>query len=228
MSSFAPPREEKSTFTIALLYMLALLITWSGAWLFAIWLREQNSWFGQPFGAFLYWLAMRMLLWVLPSLHIIRLSGRSVREVLGFNRVKAILLWGGITGLIWGGKTPLFALLGGQPVGPIVWDWSFVTAVVYAPLVEEITFRGALMGAFLTRMRFSAANLITGVLFLLIHFPSWYFEGVFRSDLLIPASYSVGILLLGWILGIVAHRAKSVAAATLTHMLNNFFQRYLA
>ena len=228
MSSPASSPQERNSFAVALAYMPALLIAWSGAWLFAIWLREQNTWFGQPFGAFVYWLALRIVLWVLPSLHIIRLSGRNVKEVLGFGRLKAILLWGGITGLIWGGKTPLFALLGGQPVGPIVWDWSFVTAVLYAPLVEEIAFRGALMGALMTRMRFFTANLLTGVLFLLIHFPSWYFEGLFRSDLLIPASYSVGILLLGWILGIVAHRAKSVAAASFTHMLNNLFQRFLA
>ena len=218
MSSPAVSSKEKNIVAIALVYMLALLIAWSGAWLFAIWLREQNTWFGQPLGAFVYWLAMRILLWVLPSLHIIRLSGRNIKEVLGFDRVRAIVLWGGIAGLVWGGKTPLFAMLSGQPVGPIVWDWSFVTAVLYAPLV----------GAFMTGMRFSLANLFTGILFVLIHFPSWYFEGLFRSDLLIPASYCVGILLLGWILGFVAHRAKSVAAATLTHMLNNFFQRFLA
>ena len=221
-------QPKKNLPGIAFAYMAALFLTWGGAWFFAIWLREQNTWFAAPFGAFVYWLIMRIVLWVLPSLYLIRLSGRGIREVLGFHRVKEILLWGGIAGLVWGGKTPLFGMLSGQPIGPIQWDWSFVTAVVYAPLVEEITFRGALMGAFMTRMRFLTANLITTVLFLFIHFPSWYFEGLFRGDPMIPASYSVGILLLGLLMGFVAHRAKSVAAATLTHMLNNFFQRFLA
>ena len=228
MSTTASSTQEKNILGIALAYMLALLIAWSGAWLLADWLQSQTTWLSQPLPMFLYWLILRVVLWVLPSLHIIRLSGQSVREVLGFHRVRAILLWGGIIGLIWGGKTPVFMLLSGQPLQPFVLDLTFVTAVLYAPLVEELTFRGAILNALKTRMSFAFANFITGCLFLVIHFPSWYFEGIFQGDWMIPASYCLGILLLGWILGYVANRSKSVAAATLTHMLNNLFQRFMA
>ncbi len=227
MSSPVSSTPERNVARIAFVYFAVLLVAWSGAWLLYAWLREQNALFNQPLNRFLYWLVMRVLLWVVPSLKLIRLSGRGVREVLGFDRARAILLWGGITGLIWGGRAPLFQWLAGRPLHPIVFDWSFVTAVIYVPLVEEITFRGAIMGALQTRMNFAPSNLITGVLFLLIHFPSWYFEGVFASGLMSSSSAVLGILLLGFLFGYVSHRSKSVAAATLSHMLNNLFQRFV-
>lgn len=227
MSSSQAPSRSRNMAGIALAYVLALYAAWSGAWLLLLWLQKQGILPGLPFDRFVYWLVMRILLWVIPSVAIIRSSGRSLREVLGAGRVKQILLWGGIIGLVWGGKTPLFNMLTNRPVHPIVWDWSFVTAVIYAPLVEEITFRGAVMGSLETRMSFLSSNLLTGVLFLLVHFPGWYFDGFISSGVTIVASSAIGILLLGWIFGYIAHKSKSVIASTLAHMLNNFFQRFM-
>ncbi len=212
---------------IAFAYAIALCAVWGGAWLLSWRLEAAGILPDHSFSTFAYWLLMRVLFWLLPSLALIRRTGRRVRDVLGFHRVKSILLWGGITGLVWGGKAPLFRLLAGQPVHPIVWDWSFVTAVIYAPLVEEITYRGAILGVLQTRMGFSASNLICGILFLLVHFPSWYFQGFFSLGAVDILSTMLSLLLLGWIFGFVAHRSKSVAASTLAHMLNNFFQRFV-
>lgn len=219
--------EKRSAAGVALLYAGVLFIAWTGAWLLNTWLESQKILPGQPLDRFLYWLAARVLLWVLPSLALLRGMGKSFREVLALRRVKESLLWGGIVGLIWGGKAPLLRLVMHQPVHPIVWDWSFVTAVVYAPLVEEITYRGAIQTGLLTRMPFAAANLITGLLFLSIHLPGWYFEGAFGTSLINVLSQALGVLLLGWIFGWVAKRSKSLAASTLTHMLNNLFQRFV-
>ena len=227
MSSPETPSPKRNMAGIALAYVFALYAAWSGAWLLLLWLQKQGVLPGLPFDRFMYWLVMRILLWVIPSVAIIRSSGRSVREVLGAGRMKQILLWGGIIGLIWGGKAPLYNMLTNQPVHPIIWDWSFVTAVIYAPLVEEITFRGAVMGSLETRMGFLLSNLLPGVLFLLVHFPGWYFDGFLSSGVTIVASSALGILLLGWIFGYIAHKSKSVIASTLAHMLNNFFQRFV-
>ncbi len=38
-----------------------------------------------------------------------------------------------------------------------------------------------------------------------------------------PISGALSILIIGWVLGFVARRSKSVAASTLTHILNNLF-----
>lgn len=227
MSSPEAASPKGNMARIALCFCVALFITWSGAWLLLLWLEKQSILPGRPFDTFVYWLVMRILLWVIPSIAIIRRSGRSVREVLGAGRVKDILLWGGIIGLVWGGKAPIFNIITHKPLHPIIWDWSFVTAVIYAPLVEEITFRGAIMGSLETRMSFLMSNFLTGVLFLLIHFPGWYFDGFIASGVTIVASSALRILLLGWIFGYIAHRSKSIIASTLAHMLNNFFQRFV-
>lgn len=227
MPSPETPSRNQNMAGIALAYVFALFAAWSGAWLLSRWLEKQAILPGLSFDRFLYWLVMRILLWVIPSAAIIKRSGRSMREVLYASRVKEIFLWGGVIGLIWGGKAPLFNILAGKPLHTIVLDWPFVTAVLYAPLVEEITFRGAVMGSLESRMGFLASNLLTGVLFLLIHFPGWYFDGFLASGLTIVASSALGILLLGLIFGYIAHRSKSVIASTLAHMLNNFFQRFV-
>lgn len=227
MSSPNPSPHEKRVALLAVLYAFALFVLWGAAWLLSLWLEQNGILPGQPFDRFLYWLVMRILFWVLPSLALIRYSGRSVREVLGFDKIRGILLWGGITGLVWGGKAFFYRLIVHQAVHAVVWDWSFVTAVVYAPFVEELAYRGAIMGSLQTRMSFPLANLLNGLLFLLIHLPGWYFQGVFSQTAGVYASMGLGVLLLGWIFGFVAHKSQSVAASTLTHMLNNLFQRFM-
>ncbi len=227
MSSANPSPRENRAALFALIYAFALFIFWGAAWLLSLWLEQSGILPGRPFDRFLYWLVMRILFWVLPSLALIRYSGRSVREVLGFDRIRDILLWGGVTGLVWGGKAVFYRLIVHQAVHAVLWDWSFVTAVIYAPFVEELTYRGAMMGSFQMRMSFPLANLLNGFLFLLIHLPGWYFQGVFSQAAAVYASMGLGVLLLGWIFGFVAHKSRSVAASTLAHMLNNFFQRFV-
>ncbi len=227
MSAPESPPPKGSPAGAAIAYAIALLLCWTAAWPISTWLQGQSPFFAQPFGNFLYWLVLRILLWVLPSLWLIRRMGRPLREIVGLAHDRSILLWGGLAGIIWGGKTVFYRLFVGLPLHPIVWDWSFVTAVIYVPFVEELAFRGAILCALQARFRFWAANLIAGALFLAIHLPGWYFQDFFSMDVTVVAASVLGILFLGWILGFVAHRAKSVAASTLAHMLNNLFQRFV-
>jgi len=75
----------------------------------------------------------------------------------------------------------------------------------------------------LRRYRFATANTLTAVFFLGIHLPGWYFQGRLRAMLAQPVGGALSIFLIGWVLGLVAHRSKSVAASTLAHILNNLF-----
>jgi membrane protease YdiL (CAAX protease family) len=76
-------------------------------------------------------------------------------------------------------------------------DWGFVDAVVVAPIVEELTFRGAVLGGLGPRYRFSIANSLTALLFLGSHFPGWYFQGRLMTELTTPVGGAVSILLIG-------------------------------
>lgn len=214
---------KKHAFGITIAYAVSLYIVWIGAWMLSLWLEQQGILPATPAVRFFYWLLMRVLFWLLPSLALLRLLGKSVREVLGFGRIKAILLWGMGAGAVLGIQTLLVRLISHQALFSIDWNWPLLTAVIIGPLVEEITFRGAILGGLQTRLSFAKANLVNGFLFLLAHFPGWYFQGKLMANLTNPLGGAIAIFLLGCLFGYVAHRSKSVAGSTVAHMMNNFF-----
>jgi len=91
-------------------------------------------------------------------------------------------------------------------------DWSarvilFLLAAVYAPLVEEIFFRGALQGYLRSRWRFVGSALLTGVIFAALH-P----QGLWG----IPALASISVAL-----SMLREWRGSLIAPMVAHALNN-------
>jgi ABC-type antimicrobial peptide transport system permease subunit len=64
---------------------------------------------------------------------------------------------------------------------------------------------------------------LTAVFFLGIHLPGWYFQGRLLDMAAQPVGGALSIFIIGWTLGLVAYKSKSVAGSTLTHILNNLF-----
>lgn len=229
LSSVGSDRSQRdchacSTSLVATVVFVSFLyVAWIGAWLLERWLERRVGCLGTIGERSAYWLAMKLLIWILPAVMIMRLSGRSFWSVMRFDRLRSIVVWGGGIGLILGSLTIAAKLLGHQPLLASHWGWSFFSGVFVSPIVEEITFRGAILGALNQRFRFATANLITGALFLGIHLPGWFFQGCLATNLKTPVGGAFSIFLLGLVFGYVAHKSKSVAASTLTHILNNFF-----
>jgi uncharacterized protein len=207
----------------ALVFACILYVAWIGAWLVERSLESHVGWMNTSGGQSAYWLIMKVLLWILPAVVVIRLSGRWLTDVMGFERVRSIIIWGGGVGLILGAITLLTKTLGHQPLFISQLGWPLFSGVLVSPIVEEITFRGAILGALEKRFRFGIANAITGLLFLGVHLPGWFFQGRLLLNLKTPTGGALSILLLGLVFGYVAHRSKSVAASTFTHILNNLF-----
>jgi membrane protease YdiL (CAAX protease family) len=174
-------------------------------------------------GQFVYWLVMKLLLWVAPSLALLRYSGRRIIDVLGMRRVRSVLLWGGGVGLLLGALSLLVRAYGQLPFFAFEDIWSFISGVIIAPIVEEIAFRGAVLGALTQHFRFVSSNLVTALLFLGIHLPGWYFQGTLESNASSPLGGAVSIFLLGLVFGYVACRSTSVSGSIITHILNNVF-----
>jgi membrane protease YdiL (CAAX protease family) len=166
---------------------------------------------------------MKLLLWIAPSLALIRLSGRSAGGIMGASRIRGIIVWGGGVGLALGVTALAVKCAGHRPPLSSPLGWPLFSGVVVAPVVEEFTFRGALMGALAGRFRFWTANLLTAAFFLVIHLPGWYFQGCLLDNLKSPMGGALSIFLLGLVFGYVVHRTRSVAAGTLSHALNNLF-----
>jgi uncharacterized protein len=214
-------RSSKQIVQLVLIFVFFLYIAWIGAWLLEQILEQHLDSMTTSQGQFMYWLVMKLLIWVLPAVVLIRYSGRTLTEVFGIKRVRSLLLWGCGVGLLLGGITILIKVLGHQPFFSSYTPWSVLGAVIVAPIVEEITFRGAVLGSLTQQYRFVYANIVTALLFLGIHLPGWYFQGNLVSNLSNPIGGAVSIFLLGLVFGYVSYRSKSLSGSILTHILNN-------
>jgi membrane protease YdiL (CAAX protease family) len=228
MDEIILPREEerfRKDSTIAnraIFFVLALIIVWTLLlWLNTVLTARFNVIAAGPWHI-VYYVSRKILLWVLPALFLIHHSGLGVRTVIGLNRFRQIVVWGAGVGLILGATATTVKILTHQPLFQFAVAWPFVNAVLLSPIVEEIVFRGALLESLKTRYSFIRSNLITGILFVSIHVPGWFFQGRLRENLTSPTG-AISIFLLGLVFGYVAHKSKSVAASTVTHSLSNLF-----
>jgi membrane protease YdiL (CAAX protease family) len=73
------------------------------------------------------------------------------------------------------------------------------------------------------RNRFIAVNTLTAIFFLGVHLPGWYFQDRLSTMLTQLAGGAASILVIGWVLGFVSYKSKSILGSILTHMLNNLF-----
>ncbi len=207
----------------AFIFVSTLHLAWISAWLLEGYFERELGFPVTSGGRFLYWLVMKLLLWMLPSVVLLRASGFSVREVMGCGRVRSILVWGGGAGLLLGTITLAVKWAGGQPWFSSHLGWPLVSAVAISPLFEEFTFRGAILHALTRRFPFWAANTITALFFMGIHLPGWHFQERLIENLCDPVGGALSIFLLGLVFGGVTHKSKSVAAGVLVHGLNNLF-----
>ena len=225
-SPATPLRKRPSPSALAYLtlcYVATLYLAWYGAWLVERGLEPRLPWLTSSGGQFAYWTLMKLLLWVMPALVLIRISGKNIREVIGIRRWRSIMVWGGGAGLLIGASDILQRYFTGLPLLKVELSWALLNVVVVAPAVEELTFRGAVLGNLVDRLGFPVANTLTAFLFVGTHLPGWYFQGRLAESLTKVAGGALTIFLLGWIFGYVNRRSGSTAAAMLAHALNNFF-----
>jgi membrane protease YdiL (CAAX protease family) len=174
-------------------------------------------------GQFVYWFAMKLLLWVIPAIVLIRYSGRKFVEVMSIKRFQSMIVWGCGVGLVLGVITIIIKILGHQPLFSFENTLSFISGVIIAPIVEEITFRGAVLGSLTQHYRFAVANTLTALFFLGAQISGWYFQGSLMNNLSSPVGGALSIFILGLVFGYIAHRSKSVSGSIITHILNNLF-----
>jgi membrane protease YdiL (CAAX protease family) len=202
------------------LFVPALYFAWIGAWLLELTLQHRLKWMGTLGAQTLYWTLAKLIVWVFPAIVLICYSGRRVEDVIGLGRVKSIAIWGCGAGLLLGIVALAQRAIYHHSLFSLTLNWSFLSGVIISPVVEEITFRGAILGNLVQRYRFRNANTMTAVFFVGAHLPGWYFQGRL-SQMMVSPFGALSVFLLGWIFGFVAYRSKSTTASTLTHILNN-------
>lgn len=206
-----------------LAFVAVLYFTWIAAWMLERYLEQHNPWLTTADGQFVYWTTMKLILWILPAIGFIHLSGRRFREEVAFHRIRKAVIWGSTIGLLLAVTSLIPKALNHQPLFPASLSWALINMAIVAPIVEEITFRGAVLGTLLQNHRFGLANTITAFLFVVAHMPGWYFQGKLVEMLTHPIGGALSIFFVGWLLGVVAFRSQSLAGSIIAHSVNNFF-----
>jgi membrane protease YdiL (CAAX protease family) len=201
-------------------YPFALFVAWVGAWVINVALRSRVGWSAQT--DTVYWIGMKVGLWVAPALLAIRTLERApLAEFLQLLSVAAGIRWGLGTGVAivivnYVGKT----LPSGGALHPLHLDLVLLNAVIVSPLVEEITLRGFLQKRLEMNGTRVWANLVTTAVFVAMHLPGWYFQS--RETTL--AGYTARLLplaALSLIFGWIKQRSASLYAPMLAHAINN-------
>jgi membrane protease YdiL (CAAX protease family) len=220
------PTDSRRPLGRALCFVFCLYVSWVGAWILERALEHGSNWMGTSGGRFAYWTVMKLLLWVIPATVLLRSSGHRLRDILGLGHTRSILIWGGGIGLLFAAGALITNAVTHRPLFAPQLGWPLLGGAIVAPIVEEFTFRGAILQTLLARYRFLVANTLTALFFVGIHLPGWYFQGRLSAMLALPIGGALSILFIGWVLGLVACKSKSVAASTLTHILNNLFSAF--
>lgn len=217
------PTLKQRTAALTYLAFAVIIAAWTAAWLVKINLDQRWSWLTAGGGSFAYWTAAKLIIWIVPALWLIGRSGRSLQEVLGLANWKAALAWGGGIGLLIALTGIIPNYLQGRPVLPTKVDFPLLNVIVIAPTLEEFLMRGAVQANLSRQCPFWKANILTSLLFVLLHIPGWFFMGVLWENLTQPAGGALSIFLVSLGFGYAAHRSRSVLGGVIAHFLNNLF-----
>jgi uncharacterized protein len=201
----------------------ALITVWILAWILKTNSNFGNEWLERDQGSFVYWTVAKTIIWIIPALWLLKLSGRSLQQVYNLHNWKEWLVWGGSIGFIIGLTGIIPKVLANQQIFPLEPTYALVNVVTIAPIFEEFLIRGAILGNLQQRYTFWKANVLSSVLFVGLHLPGWYFMGILSENLTKPVGGAFSIFLLGLAFGYATYRGKSVMGGTLAHFLNNLF-----
>jgi hypothetical protein len=110
---------------------------------------------------------------------------------------------------------------------PIKFDIFFdtdkwVKGVILVGFTEEILFRGFFLQGIASYTRFGFANIITAILFLLIHFPGWLALNALPTGIFLKIALFSFIFIFSIVQGYVFKKTESLWVCIVIHSINNF------
>lgn len=96
---------------------------------------------------------------------------------------------------------------------------GWLNTILLVGITEEIVFRGFLLRKLMDSFRFWIANTITSLLFVSIHFPIWFYKGLFEFANILSSILTLFIL--GIIFGFIYKKSNSLWSVILIHSLYN-------
>lgn len=214
--------------TLFWIFLLGFFLLWTCAWLLRVGPAER--FFGGSLRDVnldtLYWFLMKCLVWMIPvMIYLRRVYGVGLWEYLSLSRwMKRGWAWGLIFSLVMVG---LFLAYDAWRLVSLVSPAHFVAgpflgAVLVAPMMEEVFFRGFMIRQLQGWWKsFSAVNLTAALAWALVHWVGWYFQGrvTFPGSLLL----SLQLTLFGMVLGYANRFSGSLWTSLILHCANNLY-----
>lgn len=201
---------------------VSLLAAWSCAWICKAFLDSRVGWLRSESVTFGFWLAAKIFVWILPSVLLIRASGRDWKTVVNVGEWRRWTAWGLAVGGAIAASGLLRKAIEGTPLVSHGWEFATWNVLIVAPLFEEFFLRASVLGNLTPAMGFPRANIATSLYFVALHVPGWYMMGNLGTKVGALGGGAFSIFVLGLLFGWTAHKGRSFLGATLAHALNNF------
>ncbi|MEH7885084.1 type II CAAX endopeptidase family protein [Bacillus sp. JJ1609] len=198
-------------------YLLFFYFIWA---LKELWFINFFHFFGETTYA-LQEAIVKVLVWIVPIwVYVKYYLNTSPMSYFNMNiNVKKGLLWGIILSILVGFRFAIEVYLVNNETFHFVLPlYIYLNGFLVVGITEEMVFRGFLLKELNNRISFWKANVITALLFLLIHYPIWIHEGVFFHFWT-----HVYIFLLGLIFGFVYKKTVSLWSVVLLHSFYDLF-----
>ncbi len=166
-------------------------------------------------------LFVRLIIWTLPVI-LLTLKQNPLKYLKLYNNVFRGLTIGIITGLI---IITLRCLIIYLIKGFITFNFNipvgfWLNGIIFVGLSEEVVFRGYLLQKIESISSFWIANIISAVLFAIMHFPIWIMVKNLGALEIIGEIRSM--IFMGLIFGYVFKKAQSLWSPIIVHSVNNF------
>lgn len=98
---------------------------------------------------------------------------------------------------------------------------SIINSVLFVGITEEMVFRGWILNSLLSRMNTWGALILSSILFVIIHFPTWIYTGSFITNL--TSGDFMLAFVLGLIFGMSFIKSENIFVPIILHMVWNLF-----
>ncbi|HZS04477.1 MAG TPA: type II CAAX endopeptidase family protein [Blastocatellia bacterium] len=180
----------------------------------------------------LYSEAAKILIWTVPVFIYLRVRGENSLAFLKLNtpiRLNALVVAILLSAAYLGGMLLFAHFVEGKNLSALTRAGGAeillaLLNVSVSPVSEEILFRGFILTTLRERLRFVSANLITSLLFTMIHWPYHLWAGMPLPRL---AMMSVSLFIIGYLLGYLVKLTNSLWPSVGAHVANNFLVSFL-
>ena len=201
-------------------YLFVFYFVWS---IKELWLIQYIYSFDETTSAFLEAL-IKSFIWIVPAwLYIKKYLNTNPIAYLKMNvNVKKGVFWGIVLsiliGLYFAFETYIFNQQSFQY--SLSFD-DYLNGFLMAGIAEEIVFRGLILQEINKKVTFWKANIVTALLFLVIHYPIWIYNAEFLEFFI--AGTHIYVFTIGLLLGFVYKKTGSLWSVVLLHTFHNFF-----